>query len=119
MVSLHFRHILRSFFHAVALLEYNTPLRNLIRGLVYSIDNQDETVDYEWLRITGSDYAGFYQEQLLYKTTDLLGYSVSKLPMILYAPLVTDWSGAKLSKSLYVKEGAYTYLPAKDYWHCK
>lgn len=93
-------------------LEYNTPLRNLIRGLVYSIDNQDETLDYEWLRITGSDYAGFYQEQLLYKTTDLLGYSVSKLPMILYAPLVTDWSGAKLSKSLYVKEGAYSYLPS-------
>lgn len=93
-------------------LEYNTPLRNLIRGLVYSIDNQDETLDYEWLRITGSDYAGFYQEQLLYKTTDLLGYSVSNLPMILYAPLVTDWSGAKLSKSLYVKEGAYTYLPS-------
>lgn len=93
-------------------LEYNTPLRNLIRGLVYSIDNQDEALDYEWLRITGSDYSGFYQEQLLYKTTDLLGYSVSKLPMILYAPLVTDWSGAKLSKSLYVKEGAYTYLPS-------
>lgn len=36
---------------------------------------------------------------------------MSKLPMILYAPLVTDWSGAKLSKSLYVKEGAYKYLP--------
>lgn len=93
-------------------LEYNTPLRNLIRGLVYSIDNQNDSLDYEWLRITGSDYAGFYQEQLLYKTTDLLGYSVSKLPIILYAPLVTDWSGAKLSKSLYVKEGAYTYLPS-------
>lgn len=93
-------------------LEYNTPLRNLIRGLVYSMDNQDESLDYQWLRITGADYAGFYQEQLLYKTTDLLGYSVSKLPMILYAPLVTDWSGAKLSKSLYLKEGAYKYLPS-------
>lgn len=30
--------------------------------------------------------------------------------MIFYAPLVLDWSGSKLSKSLYVKEGAYKYL---------
>jgi len=93
-------------------LEYNTPLRNLIRGIVYSIDNNDDSKDYEWIRITGADYPGFYQEQLLYKSVDLLGYSVSKLPMILYAPLVTDWSGAKLSKSLYVCENAYKYLPS-------
>lgn len=93
-------------------LEYNTPLRNLVRGLVYLTDNEDKNTEFQWLRITGADYAGFYQEQLLYKTTDLLGYNVSKLPMILYAPLVTDWSGAKLSKSLYVKEGAYKYLPS-------
>ena len=81
-------------------LEYNTPLRNLIRAILYSIDNIDNEIDYEWLRITGSDYAGFYQEQLLYKAADLIGYTVSKLPIILYAPLITDWSGAKLSKSL-------------------
>ena len=31
--------------------------------------------------------------------------------MILYAPLVLDWSGAKMSKSLYVKEGAYSDIP--------
>lgn len=84
----------------------------MIRGLVYSIDNQDDNVDYEWMRITGADYEGFYQEQTLYKTCDILGYHVSKLPMILYAPLVTDWSGAKISKSLYLKEHAYVYLPS-------
>jgi hypothetical protein len=31
--------------------------------------------------------------------------------MILYAPLIVDWSGAKLSKSLYVENNAYKYLP--------
>lgn len=30
--------------------------------------------------------------------------------MIFYAPLIQDWSGSKLSKSLYVKQGAYKYL---------
>lgn len=47
--------------------EYNTPLRNLIRGLVYLTDNHNPDIDFDWIRITGSDYAGFYQEQLFYK----------------------------------------------------
>ena len=64
------------------------------------------------MRITGSDYAGFYQEELLYKPSAILRYPVNKLPAILYMPLVLDWSGAKLSKSLYVKEGAYSDLPS-------
>jgi len=91
--------------------EYNTPLRNLIRALLYAEDNIDTSIDFEWLRITGSDYAGFYQEQLLYRPASVLGYRASELPIILYSPLITDWSGAKLSKSLYVKHGAYKYLP--------
>jgi hypothetical protein len=94
------------------LFEYNTPLRNLIRAIAYSKDNLNEATEYEWLRVTGSDYAGFYQEQMLYKPAALLGYKASELPIILYSPLITDWSGAKLSKSLYVKQGAYKYLPS-------
>lgn len=31
-------------------------------------------------------------------------------PYISYAPMIVDWSGAKLSKSLYVRENAYAYL---------
>ena len=91
--------------------EYNTPLRNLIRALAYSQQNADLGNPNEILRITGSDYAGFYQEQLLYKVASRLGYPAHELPAIVYAPLILDWSGAKLSKSLYVKEGAYKYLP--------
>jgi len=92
-------------------LEYNTPLRNLIRGILYSKENQSEDVCYEWIRLTGSDYAGFYQEQLLYKSASILNMSAKDLPLLIYAPLIIDWSGAKLSKSLYVKENAYSYLP--------
>lgn len=99
-------------FENSSLFEYNTPLRNLVRALAYSKDNLDKSIEYEWLRVTGSDYAGFYQEQMLYKPASILGYKASDLPIILYAPLITDWSGAKLSKSLYVKQGAYKYLPS-------
>lgn len=93
------------------LLEYNTPLRNLIRGMLYGNINNSNKYDYEIIRITGSDYAGFYQEELLYKVADMLNYNIQNLPIIIYSPLITDWSGAKLSKSLYVREGAYKYLP--------
>ena len=41
----------------------------------------------------------------------ILDYKVKNLPIIIYCPQILDWSGAKLSKSLYVKEGAYNDLP--------
>ena len=97
----------------ISKLEYNSPLRNLIRGVVYTAINNSLDYDYEILRITGSDYAGFYQEELRYKLASYLGCDVHNMSMIFYAPLVVDWSGAKLSKSLYVKEGAYHDIPKK------
>lgn len=93
-------------------LEYNTPVRNLVRAIAYGMLNNDDNQNYQILRITGSDYAGFYQEELLYRPASIIGYPIEKLPSILYTPLVLDWSGAKLSKSLYVKEGAYSDLPS-------
>lgn len=93
-------------------LEYNTPVRNLVRAMAYGMHNCDSEQNYQILRITGSDYAGFYQEELLYKPAALLDFPINELPSILYTPLILDWSGAKLSKSLYVKEGAYSDLPS-------
>ena len=45
-------------------LEYNTPLRNLIRAMVYGTINVSDEYDYEIIRITGGDYAGFYQTEI-------------------------------------------------------
>jgi hypothetical protein len=82
-------------------LEFNTPLRNLARVLCCSHDS-----DTSWILLPGGDYAGFYQEQLLWRLLD----NTLSAPIILYAPLIVDWSGSKLSKSMYVKEHAYKYL---------
>jgi len=89
-----------------AKLEYNTPLRNLIRARAQLAD-QDGGECF-WLRVTGGDYAGYYQEQMLFH--QLLGSGTSQRYQIVYAPLITDWSGVKISKSLYVKDGGYKYL---------
>ncbi|KAF7797701.1 hypothetical protein EIP86_008901 [Pleurotus ostreatoroseus] len=159
----------------VAKLEANTPLRNLMRTLVYMHDtvlsltpnDQGRIARRVHMRVTGADYAGGYQENTLWHQLLLLllpsaqalpsqivvtsqfnpptiadkafsagagsacasaihshqeprAISHTKLsadlltalhpPVIAYAPVVTDWAGSKLSKSLYVADGAYSYM---------
>lgn len=90
----------------IARLEANAPARNLIRSMSQLLDTSTHHV-----RITGSDYAGMYQEVFLYRPlagwSKATGLAAGRTPHILYAPLIVDWSGAKLSKSLYVREGGY------------
>ncbi|GFF78712.1 hypothetical protein IFM60648_05287 [Aspergillus lentulus] len=87
--------------HELERLEFNTPLRNLIRILLCSRDT-----DTSWIMCTGSDYSGFYQEQLTWRLLE----HPENTPVIFYTPLILDWSGAKLSKSLYIRENGYKYL---------
>ena len=86
----------------VSRLEFNAPLRNLLRAMTFTRDT-----DATWIRVTGADYAGYYQEQLLWR-------HISDPLLIFYSPLILDWSGAKLSKSLYVEEGAYKYFDTQN-----
>jgi hypothetical protein len=103
-----------------ARLEYNTPLRNLIRNLVWGMDTS--TIH---MRVTGSDYAGTYQEDMFFRPWRHIVFNYPQLrpvvhahggattidpPVTVFSPLLIDWAGSKLSKSLYVKEGAYKYL---------
>ena len=81
-------------------LELNTPLRNILRAKVFACDP-----DASWIRVPGGDFAGYYQEQLLWRHI-----ASEEALLIFYTPLIVDWSGAKLSKSLYVGSGAYQYL---------
>ncbi|KAI0352049.1 hypothetical protein OH77DRAFT_1592481 [Trametes cingulata] len=116
----------------LARLELNTPLRNLARALLYMRDTSASRVPGQavptrlHMRVTGSDYSGMYQEQLLFRQLSKLrrvagldprmraALEEAEDPVFVYAPLVVDWSGAKMSKSLYVKEHAYRYLEGLD-----
>ncbi|KAF2261440.1 hypothetical protein CC78DRAFT_608167 [Lojkania enalia] len=93
----------------VARLEANAPVRNLIRSMSYLLDTGRHHV-----RITGADYAGMYQEVFLYRPlavwSAVTGLATGRTPHILYAPLIVDWSGAKLSKALYIDEGGYDVM---------
>ena len=81
----------------VSRLEFSTPLRNILRALVFTRDPEAT-----WIHVPGADYAGYYQEQLLWR-------HIKQPYLIFYTPLILDWSGAKLSKSLYLKN-SYKYL---------
>ncbi len=93
----------------LARLEANAPVRNLIRSMTHLLDSHVHNV-----RVTGADYSGTYQEMFLYRPlaawSTTTGLAAGRTPHILYAPLVVDWSGAKLSKSLYVRERGYRVM---------
>jgi hypothetical protein len=77
------------------------------------------------MRITGMDYAGNYQEDfasrawrhMMAKHPQLrsvhTSHGVPNPTVTIYSPLLVDWAGSKISKSLYVKQGAYQYLKAQ------
>ncbi|RPD57438.1 hypothetical protein L227DRAFT_578041 [Lentinus tigrinus ALCF2SS1-6] len=106
---------------ARARLELNTPLRNLARTLVYMADSVASRIPGQRVpqrihtRVTGGDYQGTYQEQFLYRQLVFLNDEMrlplkDVWPVFTYVPLIVDWSGAKLSKSYYVRKNAYAYL---------
>ncbi|KAI0397744.1 hypothetical protein F5Y17DRAFT_413348 [Xylariaceae sp. FL0594] len=113
----------------VARLEADVPTRNLLQSMTHLLDTSTHHV-----RVTSADYAGTYQETLVYRplaawsaamserrfrthknTTPRLAATaaaalVGRTPHILYAPLIVDWSGSRFSKSLYMHGGTHGYL---------
>lgn len=87
--------------------DINTALYDLLLGVFYlDADQHEKTLT---IMIDGGDYAGVWP--MLIHGEALLELGYRSIPNRLFAPLILDWSGAKFSKSLYVKHGAYAYLP--------
>ncbi|MDQ0417641.1 hypothetical protein J2Z48_001814 [Croceifilum oryzae] len=87
--------------------DINTALYDLLLGAyLIETDREEKTVS---IMIDGGDYAGVWP--MLVHSEALLELGFHSIPNRLFAPLILDWSGAKFSKSLYVKHGAYSYLP--------
>jgi len=77
--------------------QFNTELRTLIIGRFYSSSAKG------YIEVSGSDFAGSWQEQVVWR-------HLQSPIIILYTPLIVDWSGSKISKSLYLRKEAYGYL---------
>jgi hypothetical protein len=92
-----------------AWVDLNTPLRDLTKGMLL-IEEGLRTTALP-MTIAGGDWAGMWPLRVFCEGLALLGYPYRGIPPRLFAPIITDWSGAKFSKSLYVKGGVYDYLP--------
>jgi hypothetical protein len=92
-----------------AWMDMNTPLRDLAKGMLL-IEEWQRTTTLP-MTIAGGDWAGMWPLRVFCEGLALLGFPYRGVPPRLFAPIITDWSGAKFSKSLYVRGGAYDYLP--------
>jgi hypothetical protein len=87
-------------------VDINSQLRDLLKG-VYLNSERKETRTLGFM-VDGGDWSGNWEKLIHSESLSLLGLSCDT-PRY-FCPVITDWSGAKLSKSLYVDGDAYSYL---------
>ncbi|NKC19988.1 hypothetical protein CWC29_014320 [Pseudoalteromonas sp. S4498] len=90
-------------------IDTNTPLRDVAKGATLIEEGQHS--NELMVMCDGGDWAGVWNMQVFCNGITRLGYPYESLPFRFFSPIITDWSGAKFSKSLYVKAHAYEYLP--------
>lgn len=90
-------------------VDTNTPLREVAKGYNMAIEaRKDKSLP---IMIDGSDWSGVWLSRVAYEGITRLGISYDETAIRFFTPTITDWSGAKFSKSLYVKTNAYRFLP--------
>lgn len=91
--------------NSIDYFDMNTQLRDLTKGVLFSnfLDSNILPIMFD-----GNDWSGVWCHRVHCQGLSRLGYQ--KMPLRLFSPLITDWSGAKFSKSLYVQVDAYNYL---------
>ena len=89
------------------LIDFNTSIRNVIKEARFIEEAKGSNAMN--LMVDGGDWTGMAFQVM--QSLGLLGYQISDLPVRIFTPIIEDWSGAKFSKSVYVKEGTYKHVP--------
>lgn len=91
-----------------SIIDANSPIRTILRShafILQRIATRQETVI-----VNGSDWAGVWMQRVYFDGLALLGHCGKATPMNYFSPQVLDESGAKLSKTIYLEDGAYSHL---------
>lgn len=88
----------------------NTPVRSVQKGALLAAER--DLYDAASVSIDGADWGGAWYGAVLAPALAELGIRPRDWPVSLFTPLIIDSTGGKLSKSLYVKHGAYADLPS-------
>jgi hypothetical protein len=87
----------------------NTPVRSIQKG--YLLARERDLYDACSVSIDGADWGGTWHAHVLAPALAALGVPHTSWPVSIFTPLVVDRTGGKLSKTLYVRHGAYADLP--------
>ncbi len=89
-------------------LDLNTPVRDIAKcGEFIDWRSRGTLV----VMVDGGDWGGSWPWEVVMRGLAWLGEDLTKAPTRLFAPVILDDTGAKLSKSLYVGSDAYDHLP--------
>lgn len=84
-------------------VDINTQFRDLTKGVaMLEEDKKNNTLT---IMLDGGDWSGIWAQRMHTEGLVKLGYT--EFPIRIFAPIILDWSGAKFSKSLYLKNDAY------------
>ncbi len=87
----------------------NTPVRSIQKG--YLLAAERELYDACSVSVDGADWGGSWHASVLAPALAQLGIPPEDWPVSIFTPLITDRTGGKLSKTLYVAHGTYADLP--------
>ena len=90
-------------------IDMNAALRDLTKGVLLIEESRQERS--LCLTVAGGDWGGMWILRVFCEGLAHLGYTYEGIPPRFFAPIITDWSGAKFSKSLYVASRTYDSLP--------
>lgn len=91
--------------------EANTQLRDITKGALMS---EYKTRNILGIMFDGGDWGGVWTHHVHCKVLNELDYDI---PIRLFAPLILDWSGGKLSKSIY-RSDAFLCADALENYEC-
>lgn len=91
------------------LIDFNTTIRNVIKEAKFIEDAKSANAMN--LMVDGGDWVGMAFQVM--QSLDLMGYKIRDLPVRIFTPIIEDWSSAKFSKSVYVREGTYRHIPVE------
>ena len=84
-------------------VDINTQFRDLTKGVaMLEEDKKNNTLT---IMLDGGDWSGIWAQRM--HTEGLVRLGFNEFPIRFFAPVILDWSGAKFSKSLYLKNDAY------------